>query len=102
MTKTLAATMLLHAIRQRTWFDAFAIGEAYEKRPVDFLREESTRRYMREVAARLHITEGAMVMTARGGSERDRMSRMAPCMGLLYAKWLDDALYKWLRSRIIR
>jgi len=95
-SEQLAAGRLLSALRSGVWFDATAIARPYHKRPVDFLREKGTRAYIQRVMAAFGVGERAIIHTERGGTLDTRMSRMAPCMGLLYARWVAVDLYEWL------
>ena len=80
------------------WINATDVARRYGKRPVDWLKQSETRRYMNVLAAALNCDPGSLLETRRGRHQGGTW--LHPKMAVAFARWLDLEFAVWCDLRI--
>lgn len=79
------------------WFNATTAASRFCKRPVDWLKLDSTREYLAALADALKCEESALLKTRRGNSGG---TWMHPRLAVRFAQWLDVRFAVWCDSQL--
>lgn len=79
------------------WFNATTAASRFGKRPVDWLKLDSTRDYLTALAEAIKCEESALLKTRRGSSGG---TWMHPRLAVRFAQWLDVRFAVWCDSQL--
>lgn len=75
------------------WINATDVAKRYGKRPVDWLKQDETRRYMSVLASALNCDPESLLETKRGRHHGGTW--LHPKMAVAFARWLDLEFAVW-------
>lgn len=75
------------------WINATDVAKRYGKRPVDWLKQDETRRYMGVLASALNCDPESLLETRRGRHQGGTW--LHPKMAVAFARWLDLEFAVW-------
>ena len=94
--KTLAFDNQNFLFRDDGWFNATTAAEKYGRRPVDWLRLDSTKEYIEALKSHLAISDKSSLITAR----RNAGTWLHPKLAVAFARWLDVDFAVWCDLQI--
>ena len=94
-----AALMLRNGLREHSWVNAWRVANAFEKRPVAFLRLDSTQQYIERLSKHLGRPKKAFFRVHLKGSHNEQATMFAPELLLRFARWIDPRLEEWLQDQ---
>jgi hypothetical protein len=80
--------------------NATLMCNAFGKRPVDWIRLETSKRYVEAVVRNSHIDENELVTTKKGGSDSIQGTWIHEKLILSLARWLDVDFELWCDEKI--
>jgi hypothetical protein len=75
------------------WINATDVAKRFDKRPVDWLKQEETQRYLAVLAAALNCEPGSLLETQRGRYQGGTW--LHPKLAVAFARWLDLEFAVW-------
>jgi hypothetical protein len=85
---------------QDAWFNATAVASAFDKRPVDWLKLESTKEYISALASLIRSEETSLLKVKRGGRGKSDSTWFHPKLAIRFAQWLDVRFAVWCDLQI--
>lgn len=75
------------------WINATDVAKRFGKRPVDWLKQDETQRYLSVLAGALNCEPGSLLETQRGRHYGGTW--LHPKLGVAFARWLDLEFAVW-------
>ena len=75
------------------WINATDVAKRFGKRPVDWLKQEETQRYLSVLAGALNCEPGSLLETQRGRYQSGTW--LHPKLAVAFARWLDLEFAVW-------
>lgn len=75
------------------WINATDVAKRYGKRPVDWLKQDETQRYLSVLAAALNCDPESLLETRRGRHQGGTW--LHPKLAVAFARWLDLEFAVW-------
>jgi hypothetical protein len=82
------------------WINATEAAKHYGKKPNDWLKQDETREYLREMSAALNCDPESLLKTRRG--RYDSGTWLHPKLGVRFAQWLSTRFAVWCDLQIDR
>lgn len=88
------------SFRSDAWFNATQVASSFGKRPVDWLRTDETKEYIKAIVQICTVDENQLVSKKAGNPEHGGGTWMHPKLGIPFARWLDARFGVWCDMQI--
>ncbi|UOO93160.1 KilA-N domain-containing protein [Vitreoscilla stercoraria] len=91
--------MSIHA-NSEAWFNATEMAAMFDKRPVDWLKQVDTERYIDTLCKKNEVTKNHFVKTIKGGNTAKQGTWLHRKLAVRFAQWLDMDFAIWCDEQI--